>query len=411
MKLNRIRVAMLLLACATATIAKAEGEATFQGLPVKATKEMTETWRNQYEGFAEPKALAMALGEDGSWAFGWSEKAPGVLPAIGAAIQGCERARQQKGITTSCEIIRVNKEEIELGRAFAKRIEARDTTPTMVWRYEKNGKTMYLAGSIHVFKGSLYPLPAAYEKAFADSEVLFLEVNAASVAPQDLMKLRRQYLTLQDGKTLDSVLPAPLLEEAKKDLADLGVPWSAVATLTPAALNVEFAQALFMTRGYLPQSGIDQYFLNLALQGDKTVDQLETLEFQLELISQMPLNLQNAQSKTALDKVALSRKPDELLQAWYLGDLQGMASLMAAKDDGSAELKAWNRRVFQERNEKMAARIAGLFESTPKTTVVVVGAGHLAGENSVVDLLEKRGFTGVRLSRDGAAVAESQQAR
>jgi uncharacterized protein YbaP (TraB family) len=410
MKLNPIRVVTLFLACVVATVANADdatpadGEVTFQGLPVKATKELTETWRNQYEGFAEPKALAMALGEDGNWAFGWLEKAPGVLPAIGGAIQGCERARQQKGITTPCEIVGVNQEEVELGRAFAKRLGAHDATPAMVWRYQKDGRTVYLAGSMHIFKSSLYPLPAAYEKAFADSEVLFLEVNPAAIPLQDLMKLRQKHLMLPDGKTLDSVLPEPLLEEAKKDLADLGVPWSAVATLTPAALSVEFSQALFMTRGYLPQSGIDQYFLSRALQGGKTVDQLETLESQLELISQMPIDLQKAQSQTALDKMALSRKPDEILQAWYLGDLQGIAGLMTAEYDASAELKAWYRAVFQERNEKMAAKIAGLLESAPQTKMIIVGVGHLAGESNLIELLEKQGITGVRLSRDGAAL-------
>ncbi|HMN45406.1 MAG TPA: TraB/GumN family protein [Povalibacter sp.] len=407
-----VRAALLFFVCAAVANAD-EGKpvdegAVFQTLPVKASSDLVETWRKQYEGFAEPKALAMALGEDGAWAFGWLEKAPGVLPAIGAALQGCEQARRQKEIATPCEIIRVNDQELELGRAFAKRINASDATPAMVWRFQKNDRTLYLAGSLHVFKSSLYPLPAAYEKAFSDSESLILEVNLAAVPPQDLMKLRQKHLMLPDGKTLDSVLPEPLLEKTKKEIADLGVPWSAVATLTPAALGIEFSQALFMTRGYFPQAGIDQHLLTRALQGGKTVDQLETLEFQLALLGEMPVDLQKIQSRTTLDSKTLSHRPDELLEAWYLGDLQRIASLMATDYDASAELRNWHRRVFRERNEKMADQIAGLLESAPQTKMIVVGTGHLAGDDSIIQLLAQKKITGVRLSRDGSPLKEER---
>jgi hypothetical protein len=50
------------------------------------------------------------------------------------------------------------------------------------------------------------------------------------------------------------------------------------------------------------------------------------------------------------------------------------------------------QRIFDSRNVKMADRITTILRSGAPS-FVAIGAGHLVGSGSVVDLLRARGFT------------------
>ena len=52
--------------------------------------------------------------------------------------------------------------------------------------------------------------------------------------------------------------------------------------------------------------------------------------------------------------------------------------------------------MFHERNKRMTDRISQYLEED-SSYFVVIGAGHLIGENSIVDLLTKRGYTAKRM--------------
>jgi len=388
---------------AEATAALDETLSTFQGLPIKFTRERSAAWVAQYAGFAKHKAVAIALDEDGTWAMGWGQKQASILPAIGAALGGCERSRQERKVAAQCELARVDERELELGRAFVKRMNVGATAkPAIVWRFKRGATELHLAGSIHVFKSSLYPLPAAYEQAYVAADTLVLEVNMAGITPQDLMALRKKYMLLPEGKKLDELLPETMLAEVKAAAAELGVPWQALENLQPAALAVELLPAFAMTEGIFPQHGIDAHFLGRALQQTKEVRQLETAELQLELLSKLPIDLQLASSESALDTSDLSETLNGMLEAWYTADLPRIAKLSETGADKNPKLREWLDKLFAERNVGMADGIAALLDGKPKKYFVLIGAGHLAGKGNVLELLAKKGFKGEQLNRDGS---------
>ena len=47
----------------------------------------------------------------------------------------------------------------------------------LLWKISSPTNVMFLLGSIHVGKRSMYPLPHEIESAFARSEILVVEVN------------------------------------------------------------------------------------------------------------------------------------------------------------------------------------------------------------------------------------------
>ncbi len=409
--LSKLGLCLLLSACAQApsknkalspSTNMLATNASFQGLPVQATEEAFDRWKKTYRELSSPKAAAIALDTEGKWVIGSSSVAPGTLPAAGAALADCEQKKNHQNINAPCELVRVNDHEFELGRALAKRLDLGDVSqPTFVWRLQKNNAVIYIGGSFHLFKQGFYPLPAAYNKAFDESSLLVLEVNPAATSPQELLSLQKQYLFLPDGKTLDQILPEPLLANAKRELNILGIEWRQVQKFTPAGFALNVISALYMAQGFLPQQGIDAHYANLAMQQSKEIGELETLEFQLQLLADMPFDLQTLQATDVFNETQAIDIVGKMVDAWHTADDKSLAALMNESSSVSPAMKAWNRRLLDERNIGMANKIAELLKTEDQTIFVLVGAGHLTGSGNVIELLLDHGIIASQLRRDG----------
>ena len=87
---------------------------------------------------------------------------------------------------------------------------------------------MFLAGSVHILKPSLYPLPAAFDAAFAAADTLVVEVNVGALDPTELQAKTLSYATLADGARVQTVLPEALAGELASSLGRYGVPLAQV---------------------------------------------------------------------------------------------------------------------------------------------------------------------------------------
>jgi uncharacterized protein YbaP (TraB family) len=375
---------------------------SYQGLQVQASEEQMAQWQNRYREMVSPKAAAMALDKDGTWAFGWNETAPGTLAAVGAALSACERSKNRKAMSAPCELIQVDDRQLELGRALSQRLDLSDMSkPTFVWRLRKNETVVYIGGSFHLFKQGFYPLPAAYTKAFNASSQLILEVNPTGMTPEQTQNLQARYLLLPEGKTLDQVLPKWLVTTAKEELAALGIEWQQLEKFTPAGFALNIISALYAVQGFFPQQGIDAHFLRLAMEQSKTLGELETLESQLQLLADMPFDLQTVQAADAFNEEKMFDQVNKVVDAWHTADGKTLAALMIESSAASPAMKAWNERLLQERNIKMAEKIGDLFDTDGQKIFVLIGAGHLVGENNVIELLQQSGLDSAQLRRDG----------
>jgi uncharacterized protein YbaP (TraB family) len=375
---------------------------SYQDLKVQGTESQLAQWENKYREMTPPKAVAMALDKNGKWAFGWNESASGTLSAVGGAFAACNQSRNRKSISAPCELIQVNNQQFELGRALAQRLDLGDMSkPTFVWRLEKNDTVVYIGGSFHLFKHGFYPLPAAYTKAFNDTSQLILEVNPVGMTLQQTQILQSKYLFLPEGTTLDQVLPKRVIDTAKEELAVLGIEWHQLEKLTPAGFALNIISALYAVQGFFPQQGIDAYFLKLAVEQSKTLGELETLEFQLQLLADMPFDLQTLQAAEIFGDAKIFDQVNKMVDAWHTADEETLAALMIESSADSPAMKAWNDRLLGERNINMAEKIINMFDTSGKDIFVLVGAGHLSGENNVIHLLQQHGFEISQLRRDG----------
>ena len=98
-----------------------------------------------------------------------------------------------------------------------------------------------------------------------------------------------------------------------------------------------------------------------------------------------------AQTLEGLKSGDTLRETAGMIAAWKSGDAEGLAKILqeaASKDVGSKKLM---KLLLDDRNQGMAKKILGLLEEGKKL-FIVVGAGHLSGANSIIELLEKQGL-------------------
>jgi len=346
-----------------------------------------------YAALAEAKALAVSPRRPDE-VRGLVHGQPHDLAAARAALAACQR---QAAPDEPCEVVRLNGERITTGAEIRARVPARH--PLFLWRFERQGTVVYLAGSIHILKPTLYPLPAQIETAFERADHLVLEVDVTALPPQALQQRTLAYGLLPPGQSLRAVLPDTLYAALGNRLADYGMTPDMLDRAKPAMVMNQIVVSRLMSLGYLPDSGLESHFL--ARRAGRTVLELESLDDQLDLLFNQPLDTQIELLAETLE-VADDIEPllTGMLLAWLSGDDAAFLESFRAQSGDSPRARAFTRALLEDRNHVMAdgiARFLAAADGASRTYFVLVGAAHLVGEEGIVPLLADRGYRGRRI--------------
>lgn len=259
-----------------------------------------------------------------------------------------------------------------------------------LWKVEApSGATAYLLGSLHVLSAASYPLPAAIDEAFAESQTLVEEVDLDEMSDPMAMMGALTKALLGDGKTLDHIVEPATYAEVKKRAESTGLPMVALDRMKPWLVAVTLMAPTLEAAGFKPEFGIDRHFFNRAKDQGLKRQALETIAYQLDRFDSMPLPVQEALLKaTIADLDTQVGGVKDMVRAWSSGDLAAVEQLTLTSFKESPELY---RRLLVERNEnwvphveKCLAERAGCF--------IVVGAAHLVGRDGLPALLAKKGL-------------------
>jgi uncharacterized protein YbaP (TraB family) len=267
-----------------------------------------------------------------------------------------------------------------------------DTDPAL-WVVKDADTTIYLFGTFHALDGKTDWFNDEVRAAFERSSKVYFEIvkpeNRAAIAP-----LVQRYWVATDGKTLTSRLS----EKGRKDLvaalASLGAPPTALDQLKPFAASMALAALGMQKVGKTGEQGAEAVITAAAKRAGKPVDQLETIEFQFQLFDKLP----EAEQIRMLEYTAATIDEMEptfarMTKAWNNGDAEGLAALM---NEMQGQSPALYELLLAGRNRSWAEWIETRLKS-PGTVFVAVGAGHLAGKNSVQDYLAKDGIKTSRI--------------
>lgn len=264
----------------------------------------------------------------------------------------------------------------------------------LLWRAQHGAAVLYLFGSVHVAQPEAYPLDSRIEAAFAASDTLVLEVELDEASRQSAARRMLELASLPAGETLEGqVSPATwqLLQQRVSDPATLALlsrlrPWFVGITLTSQELE---------RLGFTSELGLDEHFRRRQVARGRPIVSLESVDSQLGLFSGLDRQQQEDLLRETLEELPrYSELMSGAFVSWRRGDTAELeASLLAPLRERDPALFA---KLFSERNEAMTRRLVEL-AAEPRTYFVVVGAGHLVGATSVVNLLARRGIVPARL--------------
>ena len=257
----------------------------------------------------------------------------------------------------------------------------KDADPAL-WVVRDADTTIYLFGTVHVLKPGLSWFDEAVKTAFDKSDEVYLEIRQpeASAAQATVLRLAIN----QTGPALPERLPAGERAAYAGAVTGLGLPpaafdrfdpWFAASTMTLVSLQ---------KAGYDPASGAEQVINQAASGAGKPVNGLETLEQQLGYFDAL-----SERSQVALLSETVKQLPeapamiDKMVEQWSTGQTDALADTINEGLDATPEVA---KLLLFDRNARWATWIQQRM-ARPGTVFVAVGAGHLAGRESVQDKL------------------------
>ncbi len=258
-----------------------------------------------------------------------------------------------------------------------------------LWELHGKHNTVYLLGSIHVLRARDYPLAKPVLDAYADAKAVVMEINLDEL---DLGELQQQMLAsamLPDDKTLAQVMGADRYAHAAGLAQGLGFDLAAFDRFQPWFVAEAISQLQLAQLGFQAESGVEMYFLEKARADGKSVAGLETVHDQIALFGAMSPDEQSQYLLSNLEEAReLPREVDEMVHAWAGGNTAWFRAHL--RQELGRDPKLYES-VLGSRNRKWLPKIEALLDGD-KNTLVIVGTGHLVGEDNVIELLKRDGI-------------------
>lgn len=267
-----------------------------------------------------------------------------------------------------------------------------DSDPAL-WVVKDADTTVYLFGTVHVLKPGLSWFDEAVKTAFDKSDQLVIEMVEPDAATTQ--QLVQKLAINPTGPALTQKLPADKREAYAKALADVGIPAAALDRVDPWLAAITLSIAGLPKLGYDPNSGADKVLSAAATAAHKPVVGLETIEQQLGYFDTMPEPLQVKFLVSTIDDYRRTGEIlDTMIKTWSAGDPETLGRTMNEELRDTPEVA---RILLTERNVRWADWIEKRM-AQPGTVFLAVGAGHLAGADSVQAQLAKHKLTATRIN-------------
>lgn len=228
-----------------------------------------------------------------------------------------------------------------------------------LWVVNDEDTIIYLFGTFHALDGKSIWFKNEVKTAFSASNELVLET------------------LVPEPTKITAAVPVPPSSFRIQPVGPFAGSASFLTT-SKAVMSAGRSQGMSTTRG------ADSVLREAAEEVGKPVAGLETFEFQLGMFSKLPgAPAPKDPAAEARSKAAMAAVLAQLQAAWNRGDVESFTPML---DQMRAKSPATYKLLFNDRNGRWAQWIARRLQQ-PGVVFVAVGAGHLAGQDSVQNKL------------------------
>lgn len=269
---------------------------------------------------------------------------------------------------------------------------AAQAAPAM-WKVSDEDSAIWLFGSVHLLPSWTEWRTGHLDKVMSKVDRVYFETDISVEAQMGIAHLSYELGFSRDGRLLSEKIGPELTAILREKAGQYGMPMPLLLTMEPWMAATTISVGAVATFGYAPELGVETV-LGEELPAERK-GFLETPEQQLGFIAGADMDEQIAMLRATLDTMDdASRDIGAMVDAWLDGDPELLGEIFDAQmggyDTGMVE------QLIDIRNHNWVEQIEAMLERN-ESALLVVGAAHLAGNVSVVKLLEDRGFTSERV--------------
>ena len=262
----------------------------------------------------------------------------------------------------------------------------------ILWKVSGNGlqKPSYILGTHHVASKDICDNIAGFNDAYNSIEQLYGEVDTEKMNSMATQLKMLTHMKMPKGQTLSSLYTEDQLKVVDEFVTSvLGVGVKSFDAYKPVMVSssLQVFIAMKVYPDFNAEKAIDSHMQAMAKKDNKEVGGLETIEFQINMLYDEPLEKQAAD---LLEMAEKSKEAEEdiirLTELYRQQELAKMWDLML-EDTEPEELET----LIYGRNRNWVEQMKNIMPAAP--AMFVVGAGHLPGDQGLIKLLEKEGYT------------------
>lgn len=264
-------------------------------------------------------------------------------------------------------------------------LSAQKLENTLLWEITGNEleKPSYLFGTIHITCDAT--LSDKVKTALDKTTQVVLEIDIDDPSMQ--MKMM-QGMMMKEGKTLkDFVSDSEYMAIDSLFVKNVGMSVGMLKTVKPSLLQAMLIPKLLDC----PTESVEMELVKIAKKDQEEVKGLETIEYQLSVFDKIPYDAQvkelvrAAKDDLSFDKATLKT----MLEIYKSENITKMLSIM--DEDETSIMNEYSAEMLDTRNKNWIPEISKYAKDQP--TFFAVGAAHLAGDNGVIKLLRKAGYS------------------
>ena len=263
-------------------------------------------------------------------------------------------------------------------------------TNALLWKIESTNtkEVSYLFGTIHMIPEKDFFLPKGTEAALSQSQKIVLEVDLKEMTDAGQLFGLMNKLTMNSDTTISMLMSKEDYSLVTKKFEEIGLPIQFFERMKPMFLS-SMLQAGDL--GGANDGSLKSYefaFQDYADTTHKSIEGLESLEFQISIFDTIPYSIQ---AKALVSQLKNDEKDKDgfqkLIQFYQAQNLEALSSEIQNDD---SELKPYLDLLLYKRNEKWIPKMETLMSQG--SCFFAVGAGHLSGPKGVLQLLKNKSY-------------------
>src|SRR5215469_8536861 len=238
-----------------------------------------------------------------------------------------------------------------------------------VWALRRAHNTVYLAESVHLLKADESNLPPAFDRAYAASKTIVMELDLSHVDADTMQAWMLEHGLLPGETTLRQAVGEQVYQRTAAETTRLGVPIETFEKFQPWVVALMLTDLEYLKLGYDGEQGVERQIERRAERDGKEIRGLETLDEELGQLERLTADQQSRFLDLTVDDMHdAERDTNDLLTAWRAGDTRKLADLLSNEYEMFPELY---RALVTDRNAHWIPQIEGFLKDDHDYLVIV----------------------------------------